>query len=52
MMTEYDKLNRKHCTIVCPKCGRETSFRVPNDAIDEQGEFYCCQHCGWPFQYG
>jgi hypothetical protein len=21
------------------------------DAIDDEGEFYRCQHCGWPFHY-
>jgi hypothetical protein len=21
------------------------------DAIDDEGEFYCCQHCGWTFHY-
>ena len=50
-MTNNDKSDNKHCTVFCPKCGRETSFRMLSDAIDEDGEIYRCQHCGWPFQY-
>ena len=38
-------------TMKCPKCRRETSFEMPRDAIDEDGEIYRCQHCGWPFHY-
>ena len=38
-------------TIKCPKCRRETSFEMPRDAIDEDGEIYRCQHRGWPFHY-
>ena len=38
-------------TIKCPKCGKETSFSVPHDAIDESGEIYRCKHCKWLFQY-
>ena len=41
----------KRKTIICPKCGRVTSFNMQSDAIDEQGEFYRCQHCGCPFHY-
>ena len=41
----------KRNSVVCPKCGQQTSFAFPSDAIDEEGEFYCCQHCGWPFHY-
>ena len=41
----------KRNSIVCPKCGRQTSFNLIQDAIDEEGEFYCCQHCSWPFHY-
>jgi DNA-directed RNA polymerase subunit RPC12/RpoP len=37
-------------TIKCPKCRKETSFEL-RDAIDEEGEIYRCQHCGWPFHY-
>ena len=43
----YSKRN----TITCPKCGKVTSFNIPKDAIDEEGEFYRCQHCGWPFHF-
>ena len=42
---------RKRNTIVCPNCGQDTSFNIMSDAIDEEGEFYRCQHCGWPFHY-
>ena len=42
---------QKRKTVCCPKCGRQTSFAFPSDAIDEEGEFYRCQHCGWPFHY-
>ena len=41
----------KRNTVVCPKCGQRTSFAFPGDAIDEDGEFYRCQHCSWPFHY-
>ena len=41
----------KRNSVVCPKCERQTSFAFPSDAIDEDGEFYRCQHCGWPFPY-
>ena len=40
----------KRNSVVCPKCGQRTSFNVIH-AIDEEGEFYRCQHCGWPFHY-
>jgi len=43
--------DNKYKTIICPKCKQVTSFIMQHDAIDEQGEFYRCQHCGWPFQY-
>ena len=42
---------QKRKTVCCPKCGRQTSFDLPRDAIDEEGEIYRCQHCGWPFHY-
>ena len=42
---------RKRNTVVCPKCGRQTSFNLIQDAIDQEGEFYRCQHCGWPLHY-
>ena len=38
-------------TIKCPKCGKETAFEPERDAIDDEGEIYRCQHCGWPFHY-
>ncbi len=41
----------KSNTIICPKCGRQTSFNMLSDAVDEEGEFYRCQHCGWVFHY-
>ena len=41
----------KRNSVVCPKCGQRTSFNLIQDAIDDEGEFYCCQHCGWPFHY-
>ena len=50
-MTTNIKSNRKQGTVVCPKCGRETSFDMPSDAIDDEGEVYRCQHCWWPFLY-
>ncbi len=50
-MTSNIKSNRKQCTVVCPKCGRETLFRMMSDAIDDEGEIYRCQHCAWPFHY-
>jgi predicted RNA-binding Zn-ribbon protein involved in translation (DUF1610 family) len=37
-------------TINCPKCKEPTSFEL-GDAIDELGEVYRCEHCGWPFRY-
>lgn len=43
--------NLKRTTVVCPKCGKDTTFNMPDEAIDEDGEFYRCQHCGWPFHY-
>ncbi|MCR4592465.1 MAG: hypothetical protein K5672_04845 [Bacteroidaceae bacterium] len=46
-----DKPDNKRQTIICPKCKQRTSFIMQHDAIDEQGGFYRCQHCGWPFQY-
>lgn len=36
--------------IKCPKCGKETSFKL-NEAIDEEGEVFICNHCKWPFRY-
>ena len=50
-MKNESEQERKSHTVVCPKCGRQTSFNLITDAIDEEGEFYRCQHCGWPFHY-
>ena len=36
--------------IICPKCHKETEFRL-NEAIDELGEVFKCKHCKWPFRY-
>ena len=41
----------KRNSVVCPKCGQRTTFNLIMDAIDDEGEFYRCQHCGWPFHY-
>ena len=30
--------NLKRTTVVCPKCGKDTTFNMPDDAIDEEGE--------------
>ena len=38
----------KRNSVVCPKCGQRTSFNLIQDAIDEDGEFYCCQHAAGP----
>lgn len=48
-MTTY--YNIKRTIINCPRCGRQTSFILLSDAIDEEGEFYRCQHCSWVFHY-
>jgi len=45
------QFNLKRNTVVCPKCGQRTTFNLIMDTIDEEGEFYRCQHCCWPFQY-
>ena len=50
-MKNESEEKRKRNTVVCPKCGWQTSFNLIMDAIDEEGEFYRCQHCGWPFHY-
>ena len=36
--------------INCPKCGKETEFKL-HDAVDELGEVFKCQHCGYLFRY-
>ena len=38
-MTTSIKTTRKHCTVFCPKCGRETSFDMWSDAIDDGREY-------------
>lgn len=37
--------------INCPKCGKETEFTLMYDAMDEEGEVYKCNHCGFHFRY-
>lgn len=34
----------------CPKCGNEVIINIAN-AIDEHGEVYNCQSCGFYFRY-
>jgi len=36
--------------IVCPKCHKETEFRI-HEAVDELGEVFRCKNCGWLFRY-
>lgn len=36
--------------VKCPKCKEETEIDISN-AIDEEGEVFNCQHCGYPFRY-
>ena len=36
--------------IKCPKCHKETELFL-NDAVDEHGEVFACQHCGFHFRY-
>ena len=50
-MTKNLESDNNKCTVVCPKCGKDTLFHLQSDAIDEHGEVYRCQHCGWPFHY-
>ena len=51
MILLMDNQSVKRYMMVCPQCGRMTSFNMLSDAIDELGEFYRCQHCGWLFHY-
>ena len=38
-------------TIVkCPKCHKDTEINIAR-AIDENGEVFRCEHCGYPFRY-
>lgn len=43
--------DQKRYTMACPRCGRETMFNMMSDAIDDLGDCYRCQHCGWVFNY-
>lgn len=36
--------------INCPKCHEETEFLL-KDAVDELGEVFRCNHCGFYFSY-
>lgn len=36
--------------INCPKCKSPTIVNISN-AIDENGEMFVCNNCGWPFMY-
>lgn len=36
--------------IKCVNCGKETEINI-SFAIDENGEEFTCQHCGYPFRY-
>lgn len=38
-------------TIVkCPKCHQDTEINIAN-AMDENGEVFKCEHCGFLFRY-
>lgn len=36
--------------IKCVKCGKETEIDISN-ALDENGEVFKCEHCGYPFMH-
>lgn len=36
--------------VKCVKCGKETEINLHN-ALDEEGEVFKCQHCGYMFRY-
>ena len=36
--------------IKCPKCKQLTTLNIAR-TIDEEGEVFKCEHCGWPFRY-
>ena len=36
--------------IKCVNCGNETEVDISR-AIDEEGETFRCEHCGYPFRY-
>ena len=42
--------NNNIMKINCPKCHKETEFFL-SDAVDEHGEVFKCQHCGFYFRY-
>lgn len=36
--------------VKCPKCHHDTEFNIA-DAVDENGEVFVCEHCGYLFRY-
>lgn len=36
--------------VKCPKCKKETEIDI-SKAVDEEGEVFSCQHCGYLFRY-
>ena len=36
--------------VKCPKCHHDTELNIAK-AIDENGEVFLCEHCGYPFRY-
>lgn len=36
--------------IKCPKCQEETTIDIAK-AVDESGEEFVCEHCGYHFHY-
>lgn len=36
--------------VTCPKCHQHTKINIAQ-AIDEEGEVFNCEHCGYPFRY-
>ena len=36
--------------IKCPKCKKETTINIAK-AIDENGEEFICENCGYIFRY-
>ena len=37
-------------TVNCPKCGKEVVIDIAR-AVDEDGEEFVCDHCGYHFRY-
>jgi predicted RNA-binding Zn-ribbon protein involved in translation (DUF1610 family) len=37
-------------TIECPKCGENVKIDIAK-AIDENGEVFRCEHCGYKIRY-